>query len=655
MHNSIVYGIDIAKGSVRSQQFPKYAVAILKDGLIERHNMLSRQRIFKMVHIDKPEYIAVDNIFELASDKNELMRFLEKLPDKTKLIQVTGGLHLRPLLKLAQENGINMNQFNPGDEAEACARLAALGIGSEVSLFEDMTKIKISRARSLGRGGWSQNRYRRKVHGAVKEKSRIIEQILIKFSKEYGVTFTSKSIAGFGGYVRTEFIVNTKREKIPVHPCVTADVQVTIQSVQRDKIKYISLTPSKRKYTIVGIDPGTTVGIAILSLDGKVLYSNSFRGISHDDVVKLIADYGKPAIVATDVRPTPDAVEKIRRSFQAVLGSPTTQLRSEDKIALAKPFGYNNDHERDSLSAALITYRNYKNIFSRIEKKIPPFTDLESAKYHVINGDSIEEAIAKVTDASAKLKPKTDVTSEHINFNEHTKKLNEIISSKNEQIDELKQHVRELEIESIQKDKFINGLEIRILKLTQSQALKLRKDQEIQTKEKEVIRLKTELKKIKKALHDSRFHIKKLKQIRKKEFKGKGLPVKIIHAFNKESILKTEEKFALNKGDVVYLQDSSGGGSSTASILVEKEIKAVIIKDDISHAAQETFFKSNIPVLKDILIQRLDDFAIVDPDILEKEISLWEERTLVKKREKDEEHLALMLDEYRSKRRRGLL
>ena len=80
-------------------------------------------------------------------------------------------------------------------------------------------------------------------------------------------------------------------------------MQVTVKSVERDKIQYIPLKKAGRKYTIVGIDPGTTVGIAILSLDGELLLSESIRGISHDEVVRMIAEYGKPAIVATDVYP----------------------------------------------------------------------------------------------------------------------------------------------------------------------------------------------------------------------------------------------------------------------------------------------------------------------------------------------------------------
>ena len=47
----------------------------LKKDRVQRHSMVSRNRILKMVQEDKPEYIAVDNIFELAPDKDDLIRF----------------------------------------------------------------------------------------------------------------------------------------------------------------------------------------------------------------------------------------------------------------------------------------------------------------------------------------------------------------------------------------------------------------------------------------------------------------------------------------------------------------------------------------------------------------------------------------------------
>ena len=203
--------------------------------------MLRRQKIFNMVQKDRPEIIAVDNIFELAADRSELLSLMERLPDGVKLVQVIGGLHLEPLVRIARKHGLSFDPENPNDEAEACARLADIGIGHEVSLFEDITRIKVSRARSLGRGGWSQNRYRRKVHGAVLQKSKEIENVLKDLSREKGIRFEAVNVKGFGGYVRSEFTVYAKRGEIPIHPMASSDAQVIVRNVERDKIHYIPL------------------------------------------------------------------------------------------------------------------------------------------------------------------------------------------------------------------------------------------------------------------------------------------------------------------------------------------------------------------------------------------------------------------------------
>ncbi|MDK2826384.1 MAG: uncharacterized protein PWQ63_544 [Methanolobus sp.] len=658
MQNGVIYGIDIAKGSSRAQEVPRYAVAVLRDGEISHYTMVRLHRILRMLNKDRPDYIAVDNIFELAPNKKALIHLLEKLPDNTRLVQVTGGIHQKPLLRLAQEHGLSLNQFDPVQEAETCAILASLGVGEEVSLFEDITRIKVSRARSLGRGGWSQNRYRRKVHGAVKEKSREIENILRKFSRDTGYTYTERITEGFGGYVRAEFTVKARRERVPVKPSSNADVQVTVKSVERDKIQYIPLKKTGRKYTIVGIDPGTTVGIAILSLDGELLLSESIRGISHDEVVRKIAEYGKPVIVATDVYPTPSAVEKIRRSFNAVAWSPGGEIRAEDKIALARTFGYSNDHERDSLTAAIATYKSYKNVFSRVEKRAPKYLNTDSIKFHVINGDSIEEAIEKVASESkiqVRVKPEPEPVKEELtDTDELVKKLREELRQKNSQIKQLKEYVSEIKYESGQKDKTIEKLEMRINKFKNSIYKQVKREKEIQIRDTEIERLNKELAKTRKNLKNQRRQNKRLKQIRKKEVKGEGLPVKVISAFTREAIQHTKELYGIKENDVVFLKDPSGGGPITASLLAESKVKAVLINEDMPHAALESFYDNDVPVLKDIQIHRVGDLASVDPDILESAIEIWQEGAEKRRHEKEQEQFQSILDEYRSERRRGL-
>lgn len=657
MQNGVIYGIDIAKGSSRAQEAPRYAVAVLEKGEVVHHTMLRRHKILRMIQRDRPVYIAVDNIYELAADKRDLIRFLEKLPQNTKLVQVTGGIHQRPLTRLAREHNFTFNQFNPNEEAEACAVLASLGVGCEVSLFEDLTKIKVSRARSLGRGGWSQNRYRRKVHGAVRQKSREIEDILRKFSRETGFEYTSKITEGFGGYVRAEYTVRARRDRVPVKPSSTADVQVTVKSVERDKIKYLPLKKKGRKYTIVGIDPGTTVGMAILSFEGELLFLQSIRGISHDEVVKLIADYGKPAVVATDVFPTPAAVEKIRRSFNAVIGTPGGEIRAEEKIALARPFGYSNDHERDALAAALTTYKYYKNVFSRVEKKTPAHLDIDKVKFHVIHGASIEDAIEKITPSPVvrkESKPEPE-SEEETALNDLVRKLRDEVNQKNSQIKQLKDYVAELKYESNQKERTIENLEMRIRKIRSESYQKVRKDKEIVIRDREIERLKRDIKKVRKSLKRQRKRAKRIKQIHKKEIRGEGLSVKIIASFAKEAIQHTKDTYGIREGDLVYLEDPSGGGPVTASILADSGVRAVLISEEMPHAALEYFYDSDIPVLRGLNLQRVDDLATIDPEALDKAIFEWEEKARERRKEKDHEQFQSILDEYRSERRRGLV
>jgi hypothetical protein len=660
MQKQTIYGIDISKGSPRGRELPRYALAILKDGKVSHQIMLSRQKIFNMIQRDQPEIIAVDNIFELAADRSELISLMERLPESIKLVQVTGGLHQESLVRIAREHGLSFDPKNPNDEAEACARLADLGVGSELSLFEDITKIKVSRARSLGRGGWSQNRYRRKVHGAVLQRSREIENVLRDLSREKGILFEAVNVKGFGGYVRSEFTVYAKRGEIPIHSMASNDAQVIVKSVERDQIRYVPLKQKKlrRRFTIVGIDPGTTVGIAVLSLDGDLLYLKSFRGIAPDKVVKLIAEYGKPALIASDVTPMPVSVEKIRRSFNAVPASPGIEVSGEEKIALGKTFGYSNDHERDALTAALLTYRSYKNIFTRIEKKAPIDSDLELLKLYVIRGDSIEDAIEKIRSPGALVNTRVQEISENTGeraVDESILKMREIIQRQREQILNLQNYINELKDELVVKDKKTSRLESNLNGFKKEAYSEVRKSKDIKTRDEIIESLKKELSHKNKTVKELRRRGNKLRKIQKMEICGVGTPVKVITAFTKESIAETKEKYGLKEGDVVFLENPSGGGASTAQILVESKVKAVLIEEDISHAAEETFFKGGVPVLMGIPLERAEDFAMTEPEGLKAAISAWEKEAEIKNRRAKEDQLHILFEEYRSERRRGLI
>ncbi|NLI63048.1 MAG: DUF460 domain-containing protein [Methanosarcinaceae archaeon] len=660
---SLIYGIDILKGSAQSGSKPLYSLCVMniETGEIKEFSGLRLFKILQMAEKDNPKAIVVDNIFELAPDKSRLIEVMKQFPDNMQLIQVTGSDDSlkQSLPELARKYGISMSPDSSADEARTCAQLADMGVGTIVSLFEDKTRIKVSRARSPGKGGWSQNRYARKIHGAVREKAREIESKLSNFSKETGVEFESRHAEGFGGFVHAEFVVYDKKSNIPVRSGTFGDSRVSVSSVARDKIHFIPLHKKSRELTIVGIDPGTTIGIAIFSLNGDLLFKGSFRGLSSTDAVRKISLYGKPLIIASDVYPVPSTVEKIKRSFQAVSKTPDHEVSSSEKIELARPYNYVNDHERDALAAGLLAYKSYKPLFSKIESKTPAGIKPDNIKERVVRGESVETAIENLSRKSGA--SETDsISSKNEEVEKlliEIKKIHEELRATNDELSYQKQLFSEKEKELLLSQKTIKSLESRIHKIQTDNYNENRKLKEIQIRDLEIKSLKKELKSKNQEIDSLRKQRKKARSIRKRELRGDGIPVKVIDSFTRESISVVLNKYGISENEIVYIDDPSGGGSGTAEVLSETNIRGIIASSVLSHKAVDVFFDKGILILDpdNLNLEKDEDFAIVSPSLLEKEIEVAEERLKTRRHEKDEEKLQNMLDEYRSERRRGLI
>ncbi len=148
---------------------------------------------------------------------------------------------------------------------------------------------------------------------------------------------------------------------------------------------------------IVGIDPGTTAGIAALDLKGDFLSSASLRDSGMEEVVGRVRAFGKPSIIACDVRPVPDFVLRLAASFNARIFSPEKgEMREEEKkmLAAASHEKFATSHERDAYSAAIKAYRAFANRLRQIDL-LSDFDerDREELKHLVLNGYSLKNAL----------------------------------------------------------------------------------------------------------------------------------------------------------------------------------------------------------------------------------------------------------------------
>lgn len=149
-------------------------------------------------------------------------------------------------------------------------------------------------------------------------------------------------------------------------------------------------------YIIAGIDPGATVGIAVIDLSGKRIALRSTSG-GMADAVRIIESFGTPSLIACDVTPPPEAAQKIASYFSCRLFFPKQNVREEEKRAIAKGAGTENNHERDAYSACILAYRQHANKLRQIDA----LTDLahedgEKIKHLLLRGYRIKDAFASL-------------------------------------------------------------------------------------------------------------------------------------------------------------------------------------------------------------------------------------------------------------------
>ncbi len=151
-----------------------------------------------------------------------------------------------------------------------------------------------------------------------------------------------------------------------------------------------------KKLLIAGIDPGTTVGIAVLDTAGKLVCAKQGKELDRDKVVSELSSLGSVIIVATDKQKVPSFVSEIATKLGAKVSAPVQDLLVSDKRAITKSGGYNGHHDMDALASAIIAFNRHERLFTRVkqflhENKHPELFD-SVAELVVRKGISISSA-----------------------------------------------------------------------------------------------------------------------------------------------------------------------------------------------------------------------------------------------------------------------
>lgn len=176
---------------------------------------------------------------------------------------------------------------------------------------------------------------------------------------------------------------------------------------------------------IVGIDPGTTLGYAVLDLYGNIIQISSSKQLDLNSLTANIFYLGKPLIVATDVSPAPRFVEKFASQTGAKLIKPEYSLKVFQKKELTKHYAFANEHERDALAAAVFAFKKVRTLLKKISVYVKKHNkqDLKQDITYLVfsKGFSISDAVAELEKKEVKpevRKPKLRTESIKVKFDE---------------------------------------------------------------------------------------------------------------------------------------------------------------------------------------------------------------------------------------------
>ncbi len=424
-----------------------------------------------------------------------------------------------------------------------------------------------------------------------------------------------------------------------------------------------------KPFIIAGIDPGLTVGLAIIDLRGRLLYLGSMKEASRSDIINRIIEHGRAIVVASDVHPAPEAVRRIASMLNAKLCTPERVLTISFKNELVSEFLSDsestpeNSHERDALAAAVRAYRHHEMKLRQIEKKLEDLdigeADELKIKGLVITGKPVAEAIKLVTDRQepvevireqAREKPEADIDKLKRTLRtqrstiKHQRLLIEKLENENRS---LKKRIRELRDEK-------SRLKSKLDRLHYEYSRDLLLNRELSHKLKVIDKLQKKYNEEKSRRMALERNLDSLLRIRDMEFSPDKTPVKIIDTFTRDGIRRACSKWKIKRGDVLLLRSPEGGGSQTASILRDIGPRAIITEDKMSHQALEVLEDGDIPVIsaRSIDVEIYNDFGSVRTQDLNTEIKKWKNRLNEKRKKREEEELLKLIDQYRAQRRR---
>ncbi|ADI32254.1 DUF460 domain-containing protein [Staphylothermus hellenicus] len=662
----IVAGIDILPGySIRSSnRQPHYALVLvdLDGNIIDSYEDVSFARLLRLVWEHKPSIMAIDNVFELAENVDELRKIVDMLPPQTKLVQVTGwGPEAVNVKTIARKIGLEVHgKLSPLRTAYLSALIASRGEGVVVKLLEEKTKIIVTRGRSVGHGGMSYDRYRRSIRAGILNVTKTVKKILDQNGFDYDLVFRKSN----GGLEKSIFTVYAPRDKLYglIKPFKNKSVRLIVKPVYTNKVSFENAGAEKpRKGLIIGIDPGISTGIAVIDLDGTPLFLHSSKNFDRGEILNIVSSMGEAVIVATDVSHPPELVKKTASILNAQLYLPPRDMANDEKHdlinKLLKKYPWldiQDTHERDALAAA---YKAYLSISEKIKQALLKIEDIdlyinkENIKINIVRGKSIAEAIEEEIEKLLNKKNRSnqitkDKTLENQNtVEDHSRKIKKLIN----EIKRLRAYIARLENKLKEKDRLIEDLVLELKYVKKSTINNDENSRKINLLIYENKNLRKKLEEMEEKLVETRRKYIELSKLLEEIIRDKEIAVPHIPNLSYNSVRKiiNTSKTKNTNHSIIYVDEIMPLDNDTIQILRKYKV-AILTEKDYG----QLYVDLKVPVIKVKDAKFYDKYAFIKKDVLSLVEKQWREIEEIIAEEQYERVIKLVA-EYQEKRKKS--
>jgi predicted RNase H-like nuclease (RuvC/YqgF family) len=318
-------------------------------------------------------------------------------------------------------------------------------------------------------------------------------------------------------------------------------------------------------------------------------------------------------------------------------------------MELTAPFAYANDHERDALSAALDAYRQYRNKFQNLAKRVPPGHDLDEVRARVIRGQALEQVLGdlKVREAAPEAaEPAVPVEGKR---DERVRVLDGMVKRLRTYVAELQEEVKERNYE-------IQRLQSRLRRVHTARDAELAKDADIARRDAIIQGLKKRFRKEERHNKSLKKRLERKKQSEEIAREGDAVPLKVLEALTKDGLFQLTGEAGVEEGDVIYVTRTDGWGRSVVKDLADAGVIAVIVSAHTLAAGDPqmlpSFRELCLPLLSAVetRAQVKGKIGLVPKEALDAALARWKGEQEQREREKKSAMVEHIFKEYKSER-----